>query len=124
MDLPTTDPGSDLCDLTDSADEGFIRSEEKEYEGIYLHKCLIIIEININVCICMHAGFTVGWKGIREHHEEIIELPEQETIEKEKRQKKLILPEIVRPRSVSFGELLPRKDHRKTRQRPRCLRYN
>lgn len=22
MDLPTTDPGSDLCDLSDSADEG------------------------------------------------------------------------------------------------------
>nr|XP_012234961.1 PREDICTED: cytosolic carboxypeptidase 2 [Linepithema humile]XP_012234962.1 PREDICTED: cytosolic carboxypeptidase 2 [Linepithema humile] len=97
MDLPTTDPGSDLCDLTDSADEGFIRSEEREYE--------------------------VEWKSTREHREEIIELSERETTEKEERQNKtLILPEIVRPRSVSFGELLPRKDHRKTRQRPRCLR--
>nr|XP_034186335.1 cytosolic carboxypeptidase 2-like [Osmia lignaria] len=28
MDLPTTDPGSDLCDLTDSADEGVTRTED------------------------------------------------------------------------------------------------
>lgn len=26
MDLPTTDPGSDLCDLTDSADENYLHS--------------------------------------------------------------------------------------------------
>lgn len=43
---------------------------------------------------------------------------------RERRQgKTLILPEIVRPRSVPFGEPMPRKDHRKTRQRQRCLRY-
>lgn len=35
MDLPTTDPGSDLCDLTDSADESFVRSEGREYDGTY-----------------------------------------------------------------------------------------
>lgn len=73
----------------------------------------------------MYVDFTVEWKNTREHSEEIIELSERETMEKENRQDKtLILPEIVRPRSVSFVELLPRKDHRKTRQRPRCLRYN
>jgi len=33
MDLPTTDPGSDLYDLTDSADESFVRSEGREYDG-------------------------------------------------------------------------------------------
>ncbi|XP_018365065.1 PREDICTED: cytosolic carboxypeptidase 2 [Trachymyrmex cornetzi] len=97
MDLPTTDPGSDLCDLTDSADESFVRSEGREYDD--------------------------EWKSTQEHREEIIELSERETTEKDERQEKtLILPEIVRPRSVSFGELLPRKDHRKTRQHPRCLR--
>ncbi|EZA59843.1 Cytosolic carboxypeptidase NnaD [Ooceraea biroi] len=97
MDLPTTDPGSDLCDLTDSADESFARSEGKMCE--------------------------VVWRNTREHREEIVELSEAGPIEEEKQQDKtLILPEIVRPRSVSFGELLPRKDHRKTRQRQRCLR--
>ncbi|KAG5322826.1 NNAD carboxypeptidase, partial [Pseudoatta argentina] len=97
MDLPTTDPGSDLCDLTDSADESFVRSEGREYDDV--------------------------WRSTHEHREEIIELSERETTEKEERQEKtLILPEIVRPRSVSFGELLSRKDHRKTRQHPRCLR--
>ncbi|XP_011267877.2 cytosolic carboxypeptidase 2 [Camponotus floridanus] len=97
MDLPTTDPGSDLCDLTDSADESFVRSEGREYD--------------------------VAWRNIREC-EEIIEFSERETIERDERRqnKALILPEIVRPRSVSFGEILPRKDHRRTRQRPRCLR--
>ncbi|KYN37082.1 Cytosolic carboxypeptidase NnaD [Trachymyrmex septentrionalis] len=94
MDLPTTDPGSDLCDLTDSADESFVRSEGREYDDV--------------------------WRSTQEHREEIIELSERQTIEKE--EKTLILPEIVRPRSVSFGELLPRKDNRKTRQHPRCLR--
>ncbi|XP_024870764.1 cytosolic carboxypeptidase 2-like [Temnothorax curvispinosus] len=97
MDLPTTDPGSDLCDLTDSADESFVRSEGREYD--------------------------VAWRSTQEYREEIIELSERETTEKEERQEEtLILPEIVRPRSVSFGELLPRKDHRKIRQQPRCLR--
>ncbi|XP_029166234.1 cytosolic carboxypeptidase 2 [Nylanderia fulva] len=99
MDLPTTDPGSDLCDLTDSADENFVRSEGREYD--------------------------VTWRNTRENREEIVELSERETVERDERQqeKTLILPEIVRPRSVSFGELLPRKDHRRTRQRrPRCLR--
>ncbi|XP_018315910.1 cytosolic carboxypeptidase 2 [Mycetomoellerius zeteki] len=97
MDLPTTDPGSDLCDLTDSADESFVRSEGREYDDV--------------------------WRSKQEQREEIIGLSERETTEKEERQEKaLILPEIVRPRSVSFGELLPRKDHRKTRQHPRCLR--
>ncbi|KAG5314297.1 NNAD carboxypeptidase, partial [Acromyrmex insinuator] len=97
MDLPTTDPGSDLCDLTDSADESFVRSEGREYDDV--------------------------WRSTQEHREEIIGLSERETTEKEERQEKtLILPEIMRPRSVSFGELLPRKDHRKTRQHPRCLR--
>ncbi|XP_036145317.1 cytosolic carboxypeptidase 2 [Monomorium pharaonis] len=96
MDLPTTDPGSDLCDLTDSADEGFVRSEGREYDAAW--------------------GSTA-----QEYREEIIELSERETAEKgEQQEKTLILPEIVRPRSVSFGELLPRKEHRKTRQR--CLR--
>lgn len=33
MDLPTTDPGSDLCDLTDSADESFARSDGRICEG-------------------------------------------------------------------------------------------
>lgn len=37
MDLPTTDPGSDLCDLTDSADESFLRNEEREYEGKFAY---------------------------------------------------------------------------------------
>ncbi|XP_011689976.1 PREDICTED: cytosolic carboxypeptidase 2 [Wasmannia auropunctata] len=98
MDLPTTDPGSDLCDLTDSADESFVKSDGREYDD-------------------------VTWRNKQEYHEEIIELSERETAEKEGGQeKRLILPEIVRPRSVSFGELLPRKDHRKTRQRSRCLR--
>ncbi|KMQ95365.1 cytosolic carboxypeptidase 2-like protein [Lasius niger] len=99
MELPTTDPGSDLCDLTDSADENFVRSEGREYD--------------------------VVWRNTREHREEIVELSERETVERDDRQqnKTLILPEIVRPRSVSFGELLPRKDHQRTRQRrPRCLR--
>ncbi|CAL1675295.1 unnamed protein product [Lasius platythorax] len=99
MDLPTTDPGSDLCDLTDSADENFVRSEGREYD--------------------------VVWRNTREYREEIVELSERETVERDDRQQNqtLILPEIVRPRSVSFGELLPCKDHRRTRQRrPRCLR--
>ncbi|XP_077280921.1 uncharacterized protein LOC143907805 [Temnothorax americanus] len=97
MDLPTTDPGSDLCDLTDSADESFVGSEGREYD--------------------------VAWRSTQEYREEIIELSERETTEKEERREEtLILPEIVRPRSVSFGELLPRKDHRKIRQQPRCLR--
>ncbi|XP_011647853.1 cytosolic carboxypeptidase 2-like [Pogonomyrmex barbatus] len=97
MDLPTMDPGSDLCDLTDSADENFVKSEGREYD--------------------------VVWKNTQEYREEIIELSERETTEKEKRQDDaLVLPDIVRPRSVSFGELLPRKEQRKTRQRPRCLR--
>ncbi|XP_029662311.1 cytosolic carboxypeptidase 2-like [Formica exsecta] len=97
MDLPTTDPGSDLCDLTDSADESFIRSEGREYD--------------------------IAWRNTREHREEIIELSERETDERDERQrnKTLILPEIVRSRSVSFGELLPRKDYRRTHQRSRCL---
>lgn len=43
MDLPTTDPGSDLCDFTDSADENLVRSEGKEYEGnVYLAYNFII----------------------------------------------------------------------------------
>lgn len=29
MDLPTLDPGSDLCDYIDSADEGLTRPERK-----------------------------------------------------------------------------------------------
>ncbi|XP_025992726.2 uncharacterized protein LOC105203436 [Solenopsis invicta] len=99
MDLPTTDPGSDLCDLTDSADESFVRSEGREYDG----------EV---------------WRSKQEYREKIIELSEKKRVEKEEQQETtLILPEIItRPRSVSFGELLPRKDHRKARQRPRCLR--
>ncbi|XP_025162604.1 cytosolic carboxypeptidase 2 [Harpegnathos saltator] len=97
MDLPTTDPGSDLCDLTDSADENFVRSEGRECE--------------------------VWRRTSRERREEIVDLSETAVAEKEERRNKgLILPEIVRPRSVSFGEILPRKDHRKTRQRTRCLR--
>lgn len=66
----------------------------------------------------------VVWRRTpRERREEIVDL--SETMEKEERQgKTLILPEIVRPRSVSFGEILPRKDHRKARQRTRCLRYD
>ncbi|XP_072756013.1 cytosolic carboxypeptidase 3 isoform X2 [Anoplolepis gracilipes] len=98
MDLPTTDPGSDLCDLTDSADESFMRSEGIEYD--------------------------VAWSNTQQHREEISSFP-RETIERDEKQeqdKTLILPEIVRPRSVSFGELLPRKDHQRTRQRTRCLR--
>lgn len=72
----------------------------------------------------VHAYLTDVWRSKQEQREEIIGLSERETTEKEERQEKaLILPEIVRPRSVSFGELLPRKDHRKTRQHPRCLRY-
>jgi len=72
----------------------------------------------------VHAYLTDVWKSTQQHREEIIELSEREATEKEERQEKtLVLPEIVRPRSVSFGELLPRKDHRKTRQHPRCLRY-
>ncbi|XP_014485623.1 PREDICTED: cytosolic carboxypeptidase 2 [Dinoponera quadriceps] len=96
MDLPTTDPGSDLCDLTDSADESFVRSEGRECEAVWR-------------------------KTSRERREEIVDLSERERAVKETK-KCLILPEIVRPRSVSFGEILPRKDHRKTRQRTRCLR--
>lgn len=61
---------------------------------------------------------TVVWRNARENREEIAELSERG-----QQEKTLILPEIVRPRSVSFEELLPRKDHRRTRQRkPRCLR--
>lgn len=78
----------------------------------------------IGTCYIVHTCLAVVWRSTQEYREEIIELSERETTEKEERQEKtLILPEIVRPRSVSFGELLPHKDHRKTRQRPRCLRY-
>lgn len=54
MDLPTTDPGSDLCDLTDSADESFVKSEGREYGGIYIYQSnnisiLIIIVLYIDV---------------------------------------------------------------------------
>ncbi|KAL0100470.1 hypothetical protein PUN28_019658 [Cardiocondyla obscurior] len=97
MDLPTTDPGSDLCDecATDSADEGFVRSEGRECDV---------------------------WRSPQEYlRQDIIELSET-TEKEEQRDKSLILPEIVRPRSVSFGELLPHENHRKTRQQPRCLR--
>jgi len=74
-------------------------------------------------CMCMHIDLAVAWRNVQER-EEIIEFSERETIERDERRqnKALILPEIVRPRSVSFGEILPRKDHRRTRQRPRCLR--
>lgn len=72
----------------------------------------------------MHTGLAVAWRNTREQRcEEIIEFSEREMIEKDERRqnKALILPEIVRPRSVSFGEILPLKDHRRT-QWPRCLR--
>ncbi|KAG5323938.1 NNAD carboxypeptidase, partial [Acromyrmex heyeri] len=147
MDLPTTDPGSDLCDLTDSADESFVRSEGREYDDVWRstqehreeiielserettekeerqEKTLILPEIARRAVMDLPTTDPDVWRSTQEHREEIIELSERETTEKEERQEKtLILPEIVRPRSVSFGELLPRKDHRKTRQHSRCLR--
>jgi len=122
MDLPTTDPGSDLCDLTDSADESFVRSEGREYDGTSNN-----IEMNVYVGICyiVHACPAVVWRNTQEYRKEVTELSERDMAEKEEpREKTLILPEIMRPRSVSFGELLPCKDHWKTQQRPRCLRYD
>jgi len=126
MDLPTTDPGSDLCDLTeDSADESFARSERRTSEGKSdLEKRDHSVTICCKIVTRMNIDLTVVWRSTRGHREEIVELSETRPIEKKKREgKRLMLPEIVRPRSVPFGELPPRKDHRKTRQRQRCLRY-
>jgi len=129
MDLPTTDPGSDLCDLSeDSADESFVKSEGRTCESkTNLEKQDHSVTICCKIVIHMNIDLAVVWRSTRRHREEIIELSETRPIEKKKRESKrvrgLMLPEIVRPRSVPFGELSPCKDHRKTRQRQRCLRY-
>lgn len=87
MDLPTTDPGSDLCDLTDSADEGATRTEESSARSRER---------------CKDGG--------------------TESNEKERITDSLILPEIVRPRSVSLGEnLRVNKKEPKTNKRSQCL---
>nr|XP_012145462.1 PREDICTED: cytosolic carboxypeptidase 2-like [Megachile rotundata] len=87
MDLPTTDPGSDLCDLTDSADEGVTRTEESSARSRER---------------CKDVG--------------------TESTEKERITDSLILPEIVRPRSVSLGEnLRVNKKEPKTNKRSQCL---
>lgn len=63
MDLPTTDPGSDFCDYTDSADEA----------------------------TCCYYRSATETKGV-------------ESSDEENSEKKLILPMIARPRSLSFNE--------------------
>ncbi|KOC68890.1 Cytosolic carboxypeptidase NnaD [Habropoda laboriosa] len=93
MDLPTTDPGSDLYDYTDSGDEGLTRPEERIRER------------------CVEDAVHLVDK-------------EMETSEKEKTgNDDLILPEIVRPRSMSLGENLSvNKEESNTNRRSHCLR--
>ncbi|XP_076642435.1 uncharacterized protein LOC143353191 [Halictus rubicundus] len=87
MDLPTTDPGSDLCDLSDSADEGAVTTTR--------------------VCESGHAAAA------------------RDTVASEEKQTsndELLLPEIVRPCSVSLSERFTvNKEKRKTKRRPPCL---
>lgn len=71
MDLPTTDPGSDLCDLTDSADESFVRSEGREYDGIhptiYQNK-YVYRHMSYHVCVscsCMEKYAGISWRDNR-----------------------------------------------------------
>ncbi|OAD53068.1 Cytosolic carboxypeptidase NnaD, partial [Eufriesea mexicana] len=91
MDLPTTDPGSDLCDYIDSADEGLTRPERSSAR-------------------------------IREHDKkEPIQFMEKET--EEISNNDLVLPEIVRPRSMSLGENFSvNVEAPKANKRSHCLR--
>ncbi|XP_076686785.1 cytosolic carboxypeptidase 2 [Andrena cerasifolii] len=91
MDLPTTDPGSDLYDFVDSGDEGLARPK----------------------------AFSAR---IREHFK-----GESVEVDREKEEvtgDDLVLPEIVRPRSVSLGEKLTvNTEERKTNKQPSCLHF-
>lgn len=63
MDLPTTDPGSDLCDLTDSADESFVKSEGREYDGTSNNIKIFILTYAIS-CMCVLCSCLEKYAGI------------------------------------------------------------
>ncbi|XP_024940729.1 cytosolic carboxypeptidase 2 [Cephus cinctus] len=94
MDLPTTDPGSDLYELSDSAEENYIHppigiDRKKEYR-------------------------------IKERFATSSE--KDESSKKESTSDSIPLPQIVRPRSLSLGEeLVVPKIQFEARQRVRCL---
>ncbi|XP_011881907.1 PREDICTED: cytosolic carboxypeptidase 2-like [Vollenhovia emeryi] len=64
MELPTTDPGSDLCDLTDSADESFVRSEGREYDGTSNNKIEMSIYLGMCHRVCMSCSCMEKYAGI------------------------------------------------------------
>ncbi|CAK9797042.1 Cytosolic carboxypeptidase Nna1 [Anthophora plagiata] len=93
MDLPTAYPGSDLYDYIDSVDDGATRPEER---------------------ICEHYAEDAIHSAEKE----------MESIEKERTNNDdLILPEIVRPRSMSLGEnFSANREECNTNRRSPCLR--
>lgn len=98
MDLHTTDPGSDLCYVSDWPDDGAKREDNSA--RIRRH---------------VEREGTLGLPG------------KDEEIKKDERMvERSLLPAIIRPRSVSLGEnLLPGdEDRRKIEQRVRCHRVS
>ncbi|KAG7207959.1 hypothetical protein KM043_009543 [Ampulex compressa] len=95
MDLPTTDPGSDLCECWDSADETLAPRRGLSPRIQQLHKDTVVTSVQREV----------------------------EKSDKESSDTKcIVLPNIVRPRSISFGEnLVSCKEHQKSNKRSTCL---
>ncbi|XP_035741416.1 cytosolic carboxypeptidase 2-like [Vespa mandarinia] len=98
MDLHTTDPGSDLCYMTDWIDDD--RSKTRGISArIHRHKGENILDLR------------GGYEGKTKKDERTVECS--------------LLPAIIRPRSLSLGEhLLPDEDNRKIEQRVRCHRLS
>lgn len=117
MDLPTTEPGSDLCDATDWLDEEEARPEDEgnlktELSSTCFSSILLANSSAKTREHCKEEAAQVMDRGLRSNRKGKIGGTD------------LILPEIVRPCSVSLSESLSaNKEGRKVNKRPPCLHF-